>query len=239
MLVAQVEERAWESEGERKRAAVQRLFQEIAPRYDLMNSIMSVSLHKRWRAFAVSELRLKPGDCALDVCCGTGDFLPPLRKAIGPGRLVGLDFCEAMLSRARGKTDAALSIGDACRLPLQSNQFDGVTVGWGIRNVPDIDKAHQEIVRVLKPGGRFASVDMAKPRNPLMCRLSTFVFQSFVPKLGALLGNRRAYEYLPASTQRFWDREALAESMTRAGMVDVRHHDLFFGNICVHFGRKP
>ncbi|MEZ0324739.1 MAG: ubiquinone/menaquinone biosynthesis methyltransferase [Fimbriimonas sp.] len=240
MMAAQVEERIWETEGERKRRAVQGLFTEIAPRYDLMNSVMSLSLHKRWRAFAVTQLGLKPGGRALDVCCGTGDFLPHLRKAIGPGGiLLGVDFCEPMLAKARAKSSSDLAMGDACRLPVQSDSFDAVTVGWGMRNVPDIDLAHAEVARVLKPGGTFASVDMARPRNPLMRKASGFLFNAVVPRLGALFGSGKAYTYLPKSTERFWDREELAASMRRAGLVDVRYVDLFFGNICAHFGRKP
>jgi demethylmenaquinone methyltransferase/2-methoxy-6-polyprenyl-1,4-benzoquinol methylase len=239
MLAAQVEERIWETEGERKRTMVREMFSEIAPKYDLMNSVMSLSLHTRWRSYVVSRLALRQGDSALDVCCGTGDFLAPLRKAVGRGRLLGLDFCYPMLEKARAKADASLGVADACRLPVRESSFDAVTVGWGIRNVPDIDLAHREISRVLKKGGRFASLDMAQPRNPLVRTASRFVFNSVVPRLGALLGSAKAYTYLPKSTERFWTREELAESMTRAGFVDVTYKDLFFGNICAHFGRKP
>jgi demethylmenaquinone methyltransferase / 2-methoxy-6-polyprenyl-1,4-benzoquinol methylase len=238
MLVAQVEQRIWETEGEAKREAVRALFSEIAPRYDLMNSLMSFSLHRRWRAFAVSLLDLKERECALDVCCGTGDFLSPLRKAIGSsGRLIGIDFCRPMLERAKGK-GGELTLGDACRLPVRSESFHAVTVGWGIRNVPDIDLAHREIARVLKPGGRFVSLDMAQPTNAVIRTASTMAFRTVVPALGALLGNRSAYTYLPKSTERFWSREELAASMKRAGFEAVVWRSLFLGNICVHYGRK-
>ncbi len=240
MMAAQVEERISETEGERKRRAVQGLFAEIAPRYDLINSVMSLSLHKRWRAFAVAQLGLRPGDRALDVCCGTGDFLLPLKSAVGTsGFVVGMDFCEPMLLQAQRKTSCPLSVADTCRLPLAAKSFNAVTVGWGIRNVPDIDQAHHEIVRVLSPGGRFASIDMAQPCNPFLRAVSKFVFHAVVPRLGALFGSHAAYAYLPKSTERFWAREELSASMTRAGLIDVRHVDLFFGNICAHFGRKP
>ncbi len=239
-MAAQVEERIWETEGERKRNAVQGLFAEIAPRYDLMNSVMSLSLHKRWRSFVVSKLHLKHGHSALDVCCGTGDFLPPLRKAIGSrGSLLGLDFCRPMLDKALEKGHTRLALADACCLPVGSAAFDSVTVGWGIRNVPDIDLAHREIARVLKSGGWFASLDMAQSRNPLIRSVSQLIFSKVVPRLGSLFGNREAYTYLPKSTERFWGREELSESMRRAGFQDVHHVDLFFGNICAHFGRKP
>ncbi|HSI73136.1 MAG TPA: class I SAM-dependent methyltransferase, partial [Fimbriimonas sp.] len=170
---------------------------------------------------------------------GTGDFLKPLRKAVGQGLIVGLDFCLPMLAKAKDKSDASLGLADACRLPVQGGRFEAVTVGWGIRNVPDIDQAHREIARVLKPGGRFASLDMAQPRNAVMRRFSSLIFNTMVPRLGSLFGSKNAYTYLPKSTERFWSREELAESMRRAGFIDVRHKDLFFGNICAHFGRKP
>jgi demethylmenaquinone methyltransferase / 2-methoxy-6-polyprenyl-1,4-benzoquinol methylase len=132
-----------------------------------------------------------------------------------------------------------LSVGDACCLPVASGAFDAVSVGWGIRNVPDIDAAHREVFRVLKPGGRFVSLDMARPRNAPMRAFSSFLFQKLVPRLGALFGKTEAYTYLPESTERFKSREDLAESMRAAGFTDVAHRDFMFGNICLHRGSKP
>lgn len=240
-MTTQAEERIWTAEGARKRAVVQGMFAEIAPTYDLLNGLMSLSLHNRWRAKAVRTLQLQPGARVLDVCCGTGDFLLALRKAVGPeGQTIGIDFCAPMLERAAPKlTSRTLSLGDACRLPVRDGLFDGVTVGWGIRNVPDIDLAHREIARALRPGGRFVSLDMARPKNPVVRAVSEFVFNTLVPRLGALFGKTQAYTYLPKSTQRFWTREQLAASMESAGLVEVGHRDLMFGNICLHFGRKP
>jgi len=243
-MATRVEERIWTAEGTRKRAAVQGMFAEIAPTYDLLNGLMSFSLHHRWRAMAVKTLNLNAGDHALDVCCGTGDFVLALDKAVGKnGFVAGIDFCAPMLEQAAKKLSAnrpnLLTLGDACNLPVASGSFDGVSVGWGIRNVPDIDVAHREISRVLRPGGRFVSLDMARPRNPLMRTMSEFVFNTIVPKLGSMFGKTQAYTYLPKSTQRFWTREQLAASMESAGLVDVGHRDLMFGNICLHFGRKP
>jgi demethylmenaquinone methyltransferase/2-methoxy-6-polyprenyl-1,4-benzoquinol methylase len=222
------------------------MFAEIAPTYDLLNSVMSLRLHHRWRAFAVRKLELKPGDCALDVCCGTGDFMAPLSKAVGDrGKVFGIDFCLPMLQKAIGKPGTSdpqtprLSVGDACQLPVQTGTFDGVSVGWGIRNVPDIDGAHRELFRVLKSGGRFISLDMARPRNPLIRVPSEFVANSILPRLGALFGKTKAYTYLPKSTQVFKTRKELAASMESAGFVNIGFNDLFFGNICVHWGQKP
>ena len=231
----------WDAKGEEKRVAVQGMFAEIAPTYDRINGIMSLSLHHRWRAYSVSLLKIKKGDRALDVCCGTGDFLLPLSRAVGStGKVMGLDFCEPMLRIASQKFAGwPLSLGDACRLPIQDRTFDAVSVGWGIRNVENIDEAHKELVRVLKPGGRFLSLDMAIPTNPVVRPVSKFVSQTLLPKLGAIFGKSQAYTYLPKSTQVFLNREQLKESMQRAGLVDVRFKNLFFGNICIHWGVKP
>ncbi len=230
----------WDAKGAQKRAAVRGMFADIAPSYDRLNALMSLALHRRWRARAVQLLRLQPGERALDVCCGTGDFLAPLQAAVGPtGFVAGLDFCAPMLAQAQTKGNAPLSLGDACTLPIASESFDAVTVGWGIRNVPDIDAAHGEIARVLRPGGRFVSIDMARPANRWVRTVSELLFQTLVPRLGALFGKTQAYTYLPKSTERFSTREQLAASMERSGLVDVRTQDLFLGNLCIHYGQKP
>jgi len=230
----------WQREGTNKRTAVQGMFAEIAPTYDLLNSMMSLRLHHRWRAFAVRKMNLTQGDRALDVCCGTGDFMIPLKKAVGEqGFVSGVDFCLPMLHQAQKKGEANLTLGDACRLPVQAEVFDGVSVGWGIRNVPDIDAAHRELFRVLKKGGRFVSLDMARPRARFLRGISEFVFNTLVPRMGAIFGKTQAYTYLPKSTQKFWTREQLAASMASAGFTDIGFKDLMFGNICVHWGRKP
>lgn len=231
----------WQTEGAAKRQSVQRMFAEIAPSYDRVNGILSLSLHTRWRAAAVQQLGLRPGDRALDLCTGTGDFLRPLLNAVGEGgSVIGADFCLPMLEGAQEKhlTRDGLVLADASSLPFQDGVFDAVTVGWGIRNVPDIDQAHREIARVLKPGGRFASLDMARPRGPLLAGISRFVFHTVSPMVGRLLGKSEAYTYLPKSTDRFWSREELSESMRKAGFNDVRTQDFMLGNICLHLGTK-
>jgi demethylmenaquinone methyltransferase / 2-methoxy-6-polyprenyl-1,4-benzoquinol methylase len=236
------EEAIWTREGEAKRAAVQQMFSEIAPTYDLLNGLMSFSLHRRWRSKAVKTLQLHEGQTALDVCCGTGDFMVPLRRAVGPtGKVFGLDFAFPMLQLAarKGSGNARLSLGDACKLPIASGALDAVSVGWRIRNVPDIDTAHREVVRVLRSGGRFVSLDMARPANRIVRALSEYLFNTVVPALGTLFGKSDAYRYLPESTERFRTREQLKASMEKAGLVDVGHCDLMFGNICIHWGRKP
>ncbi|MBS1720944.1 MAG: bifunctional demethylmenaquinone methyltransferase/2-methoxy-6-polyprenyl-1,4-benzoquinol methylase UbiE [Armatimonadetes bacterium] len=230
----------WHTEGSEKRQAVQRMFGEIAPSYDLMNSVMSVRLHHKWRRLAVQTLQLTPGERVLDLCCGTGDFLAPLREAVGTeGTVIGADFCLPMLDKAATKFKSErLAQADACQIPMQSGVVDAVTVGWGIRNVPDIDLAHREIARVLRPGGRFVSIDMAVPKSGFMRWQSNLVFHRVVPFIGRLIGKGEAYKYLPKSTERFKSREELKASMEAAGFRDVRMKDLFFGNVCMHWGVK-
>lgn len=230
----------WLAEGQEKRDSVRRMFAEIAPRYDLLNSLMSMKRHQSWRAFAVRQLALREGQATLDLCCGTGDFMSPLRKAVGQsGKVLGIDFCRPMLDVARQKgVPGELALGDAGRIPAREASFDAVTVGWGIRNVPDIDAAHAEIHRVLKPGGRFVSVDMAIPRNGFMRWSSGLVCGKLLPRFGSLFGFKTAYTYLPKSTERFLSREGLKDSMERAGFANVGWKDFMFGNICVHWGVK-
>ena len=231
----------WNTEGTAKREAVREMFGRIAPKYDLINSLISFRRHKRWRTLATSLLQLKPGDRALDVCCGTGDFQKPLRSAVkDSGIVIGLDFSAPMLEVAQQKGMPAdeLLLADACNLPISSESFDGVSVGWGIRNVPDIDRAHREIARVLRKGGKFVSLDMAIPRNGFIRSISHAVTGTMMPGIGSLFGFKDAYTYLPKSTEKFMSRDQLVESMQHAGFADCGWRDLMFGNVCMHWGTK-
>lgn len=241
MAQASLEKSPWQAGGSDKRELVRRMFADIAERYDFMNGLMTLSLHKRWRTYAVSLLNLEPGHWALDVCCGTGDFMVPLRRAVGPsGKVVGVDYCPPMIALAKNKLGArGLALGDACALPFSDACFDGATVGWGLRNLCELDAGLCEITRVLKPGGRFVSLDMAVPRHPILRGASRLVGHTLLPFVGGLIGKRQAYTYLPKSTETFASREELAAAFERAGLRDVGWRDLMFGNICLHWGRKP
>jgi demethylmenaquinone methyltransferase/2-methoxy-6-polyprenyl-1,4-benzoquinol methylase len=157
----------WETQDSEKGIAVHDLFSRIATNYDVANRILSFNRDKKWRELAVSKLNLKPNDSVLDLCCGTGDFFPSIRQLIGDrGEIVGIDFCEPMIAQASAKDEnSILIVGDACELPFEDDRFDAISVGWGIRNVTDIAKAHAEAFRTLKPGKRFVSIDCAEPKS--------------------------------------------------------------------------
>lgn len=229
------------NQGESKRGRVQALFGEISNHYDQLNRIMSFNRDRAWRTYAASQLNLKPGDSALDLCCGTGDFCAELQKQVTEsGTIIGLDFSLPMIKLATNKypqTDFALA--DALAIPLRSNSVSGVTVGWGIRNVSDYDRAHQEIFRVLKSGGHFASLDMALPEGKAASKLSRWSLGLFLPLLGRLFGNRNAYQYLHQSTATFWSRQQLSDSMANAGFINIKTKNFMMGNICLHWGEKP
>lgn len=233
-------DKPWLAEGAEKREFVRGMFADVAPSYDLVNSLMCFRLHHRWRSLAVAGLELGQGDSALDVCCGTGDFLVPLRRAVGSsGAVCGIDFCEPMLALARAKdARAVLGLGDAGCLPVASSSVDAVTIGWGLRNVPDVDQALREAARVLKPGGRLVTLDMARPSSRFVGGVSEAVFHRVVPFLGRLFGKTQAYTYLPKSTLAFLTREEMMAAMERAGFTQVRWKDAFFGNVCMHWGVK-
>lgn len=230
----------WHAQGAEKRAAVNQMFAEIAPRYDLMNGVMSLSMHHRWRAYAASCLNLKPGDTALDLCCGTGDFFKPLFSTVGPqGHVFGLDFCLPMLQMAQVKHYPDLSLGDACALPLLDSSVNGCAVGWGLRNVPSLAGALSEIFRVLKPGARLVSLDMAVPNNPIL-RVGSRIMTTYIfPFFGKLAGSKTAYTYLPKSTEGFVSPEQLTEAYRAAGFVENGFKRLMLGNIAVVWGQKP
>lgn len=238
--MATATKKPWNAKGAEKSASVRDMFAQVAKRYDFMNSAMSLRLHYRWREFAVRLMDLQEGNAVLDVCCGTGDFGKPIRKRIGEkGRLYGIDFCRPMLEIAKTKPyKFHLTLGDAMHLPFQDECFSGVTVGWGLRNVADLPQTLKQIYRVLRNGGKFVSVDTAIPKNKVYRIFGGVIFNTVVPFLGFLSGNKHAYTYLTKSTEKFATREQLASEFRKAGFRNVRWHDLFFGYICVMEGEK-
>ena len=213
---------------------VRRMFDRIAPVYDAMNRTMTAGLDRRWRRITVDEV-VKPGDRVLDVCCGTGDLAIAARDHRA-GEVVGLDFSEAMLERARRKApDLEWVRGDALELPFGDASFDAATVGFGVRNVEDLGLALRELRRVLRPGGRLGILEITEPQG----RLAPFYrvwFDLAIPKLGRVLPGGDAYTYLPASVRRFPHPEALADLLAANGFADVRFRRFAGGIVALHVG---
>lgn len=230
-----------------KEAYIEGLFSAIAPRYDLLNTVLSFAMHKSWRRFAVSVSGLKPGGSALDVCCGTGDFVIELARRGGEGgRAIGVDFSLPMIELARRKTSRGIPgwvsfvAANACRLPFADCSFDCVTVGFGLRNVADIRAAIGEMARVVKPGGRVVCLEVSHVRSRLLALPWKLYFYALTPYTARLFrGKREAYEYLPRSVKGFMSREDLKREFETCGLRDVDCRDLTFGAVCVHVGTKP
>jgi demethylmenaquinone methyltransferase/2-methoxy-6-polyprenyl-1,4-benzoquinol methylase len=206
---------------------VRTMFDRIAPVYDAMNRTMTVGLDRRWRRLT-AEAVVRAGDAVLDACCGTGDLAVAASRR--GGRVTGLDFSEPMLERARRKAPEIEWIrGDLLELPFGDASFDAATVGFGVRNVDDLQRALSELRRVLRPGGRLGILEITRPRGPL-APFYRLWFDVVVPLLGKLLPGGSAYTYLPASVRRFPGPAVLAEMIEAAGFHDVRVR-LFAGGI--------
>ena len=219
---------------------VRAMFDRIAGFYDLMNSVMTAGLHHRWRARAADLAALEPGDSALDVACGTGDLAIELARRVGAGgEVIGPDFAEEMLERARAKApELAWEWGNALELPYASGRFDAATVGFGARNFSDLDRGLAEMARVVKPGGRVVVLEITTPRRPPLSTFYSVWFDRVVPLIGRLTGEEEAYTYLPSSVRRFPAPDGLAGAMQRAGLGDIRWILTAGGIIALHVGTK-
>ncbi len=213
---------------------VRRMFDRIAPVYDAMNRVMTAGLDRRWRRATVRET-VRPGDGVLDACCGTGDLALAARAA-GAGRVVGVDFSERMLERARRKGPELEWVrADVLALPFEDASFDVVVVGFGVRNVEDLEAAVRELRRVLRPGGRLGILEITTPRGPLRPFYRLW-FDRIVPLLGRVLPGGAAYTYLPASVRRFPGPEQLAELLGACGFEAVRFRRFAGGIVALHVG---
>lgn len=212
---------------------VRAMFDHIAPVYDAMNRLMTAGLDRRWRRLT-AEAVVRPGDRVLDACCGTGDLAIAAREA--GGDVTGLDFSERMLERARRKSSAVEWVrGDLLELPFADASFEAATVGFGVRNVADTERALAELRRVLVPGGRVGILEITTPRGPLRPFYRLW-FDGIVPLAGKLLPGGSAYAYLPASVRRFPGPEELASLLEAAGFADVRYRLLAGGIVALHVG---
>jgi demethylmenaquinone methyltransferase/2-methoxy-6-polyprenyl-1,4-benzoquinol methylase len=228
-----------------KRTYVQRIFSEIAPRYDLLNRLLSLGIDRRWRKVALARLAWDraPAGTYLDLCAGTLDVGTELSRKPGfAGRILGADFAEPMLRAGVGKAPRevlAPVVADALALPVRDDTFDGAIVAFGIRNVADLAAGLQEVHRVLKPGARFVILEFSTPRVPLVRAAYLFYFHNILPLIGRIIsGHKTAYTYLPRSVANFPETTVLAAAMSAAGYRDVRFETLTFGIAAVHVGTK-
>src|SRR5688572_12540487 len=225
------------------------MFGHIAPSYDFLNHLLSLNIDRWWRhktTQLVPPVGLAP---ILDLCTGTGDLaLAYDRAARGQAPIVGADFCPEMLHLAEQKTGRLKASdrirfveADAQHLPFSSDQFQITTVAFGLRNVTDTDKGLAEMVRVTRPGGKVAILEFSQPRGRIFGRLYRFYFRNVLPLIGQVISRSRdnAYRYLPASVLEFPDGDALAERLTRHGLIDVHFHPLTFGIATLYVGTKP
>ncbi len=214
---------------------VQTMFDRIAPVYDVMNRVMTAGLDLRWRRLT-AEAVVRRGDRVLDACCGTGDLaVADLRAG---GDVTGLDFSPRMLERARRKSDAVKWVeGDMLTLPFEDGSFEAATVGFGVRNVVDLEHGLAELARVLVPGGRVGILEITTPTG-LLAPFYRLWFDRIVPLLGKVLKGGEAYSYLPASVRRFPDKEALAGLLRAAGFDGVEYRTFAGGIVALHTGTK-
>ncbi|OYD09719.1 demethylmenaquinone methyltransferase [Paludifilum halophilum] len=229
-----------------KEEFVHQVFESIAKDYDRMNTLLSFRRHKSWRAFAMKKMKVKGGETAIDVCCGTCDWTISLARASGTGRIVGLDFSRNML-KVGGKKISDQNLesrvdliqGNAMHLPYPDHTFDHATIGFALRNVPDFRHVLREMARVVKPGGQVVSLELSKPTWPPFRFVYYLYFQRILPWLGKLFANRyEQYRWLPESLIRFPDYKELAEIMKEDGCFDrVDVYPLTGGIAALHIGR--
>ncbi len=228
--------------GEDRAVRIGELFDSIASRYDLLNDIQSLGLHRLWKRRMVALAGLRRGDAALDVCCGTGDIA--FRLAKHGAEVIGLDFSQPMLEVARRRCGAATSPrfvhGDAMRLPFGNGEFATVTAGYGLRNLVDWRTGLGEMVRVARSGGRILVLDFGKPANPVLRRLYFLYLRLLVPLFGLVFcGNAAAYGYILESLREYPAQQGLAAGMRALGLQQVQVHDLLGGMMSIHAGVKP
>ncbi len=220
------------------------MFDRIARRYELLNTLMTAGLHRVWNRRAVRATDLRPGDRALDLACGTGSLTRDLAKEVGPGGYVlGMDFSEEMLKAAKRRpaTNVEYRLGDATNLEgVAAGSFDAATIAYGARNIPNLDALFGEMARVVRPGGRVVCLEIARPEGRLPAAFYGLWFDKIVPRLGAKVsGDAWAYSYLPESVKEFVASGELADIMRRNGLQDVTWRGLAGGIVTLHAGTKP
>jgi demethylmenaquinone methyltransferase/2-methoxy-6-polyprenyl-1,4-benzoquinol methylase len=225
---------------------VRGMFGRIAPRYDLLNHLLSMNIDRYWRGRTVSRVSSvlsKPGARVLDVCCGTGDLMLALENH-SSAQVYGSDFCHPMLVAARHKVErahsrSALFEADALRLPLADASLDLITIAFGFRNLANYQAGFQELRRVLRPGGLAAILEFSTPPNRVLARLYGFYSRNILPTIGGLIsGSKEAYSYLPESVRKFPGAADLADQMRVAGFANVRFERMTAGIVALHLGQR-
>ena len=226
---------------------VRGMFGSIAPRYDLLNHLLSLNIDRYWRARTVkrvSDVLARPGARVLDLCCGTGDLMLALQARSG-ALVYGSDFCHPMLVAAHHKVEqrrvrSALFEADALRLPVADASVDLITIAFGFRNLSNYQQGLHELMRVLSPGGSTAILEFSTPPNPVLSRLYDFYSRAILPTIGGWIsGSKEAYSYLPESVRKFPGAEDLAEQMREAGFANVRFERMTAGIVALHLGQRP
>jgi len=232
--------------GAEKRAYVKRIFSEIAPRYDLLNHVLSLNIDRRWRRKAIARLEVERDQAGryLDLCAGTMDVAVEISRLPGfRGLVVGADFAEPMLKAGAAKISGSgitPVTADAVQLPIASGQLAGAIVAFGIRNVAGLDEALREALRILVPGGRFVILEFSTPRIRVLRVLYQLYFHHVLPLIGRVIsGHRTAYRYLPRSVANFPVEEELARRMEAAGFAKVSWRSLSFGVAAIHVAERP
>ncbi|MGW9984814.1 demethylmenaquinone methyltransferase / 2-methoxy-6-polyprenyl-1,4-benzoquinol methylase [Staphylococcus cohnii] len=227
-----------------KKEQVHNVFQNISGKYDRLNNIISFEQHKTWRKRVMKEMNVKNGSKALDVCCGTADWTISLSKAVGPsGEVIGVDFSENMLEVGKKKTTDMHNIqlihGDAMNLPFEDNEFDYVTIGFGLRNVPDYLATLKELNRVLKPGGMVVCLETSQPTAPIFKQCYKLYFKFIMPIFGKIFAKSKdEYEWLQQSTFDFPDKEKLKRLFSQAGFSNIKVRSFTGGVAAMHLGYK-
>ncbi len=230
--------------GEERARLVREMFDRIAARYELLNTLMTAGLHRIWNNKAVQATGLREGGRVLDLACGTGSLTRDLAKKAGPtGYVLGMDFSREMLlaAEARPVPTVEYRLGDATDLTgVPDNSFDAATIAYGARNIPDLDALFSEMARVVRPGGRVICLEIARPKGRLSATFYRLWFDRLVPRLGAMVsGDAWAYSYLPESVKEFVAPDELAEIMERNGLQNVTWRGLSGGIITLHSGTRP
>jgi demethylmenaquinone methyltransferase/2-methoxy-6-polyprenyl-1,4-benzoquinol methylase len=240
-----VEARAAASGGANKRAYVRRIFSEIAPRYDLLNHVLSLNIDRGWRRAALGELDWgrRPDGTFLDLCAGTLDVGAMLAHSTGfKGRIIGADFAEPMLRKGIGKASAATLVpvtADALTLPLRDQSMAGAIVAFGVRNLADLAEGFREVYRVLMPGSRFVILEFSTPPSAIVRAGYRLYSHHILPAIGRIVsGHPTAYQYLPESVDRFPGPDDLAARLTSAGFSNVRWRHLSLGVAAIHVGER-